>query len=223
MNPCAIYDENKFFRSFKNTYPKELELKVEHKETHVTFPNLDITITDKFFIYELFKKRDKFPFFIVTMPHLSSNSSVFHGSLYWKLLSTDKCTLLFSDFTPEASELYNRIVLQGDNTEQLQNHPKRMFQKYSTVLLKYNITFTKLWNSILTNWSTFLLLLLLLLYYYYHLHQITYSLMMEAASFSYYINAIFFEYTIHYVNIVIYNIINLISLFFLNWFIFKVW
>ena len=38
---------------------------------------------------------------------------------------------------------------------------------------------------------------------------------MEAASFSYYINAIFFEYTIHYVNIVIYNIINLINLFFL--------
>ena len=38
--------------------------------------------------------------------------------------------------------------------------------------------------------------------------------MMEGESFSYYINAIFFVYTIHYVNIVIYNIINLISLFF---------
>ena len=156
--------------------PRNLNWKQSIKKHMSLFLTLTSLSQISFSYMSSLKKRDKFPFFTVTMPHLSSNSSIFHGSLYWKLLSTAKCALLFSDFTPEASEPYSRMVLQGDNTEQLQNHPKRMFQKYSTGLLEYNITFTKLWNSILTNWSTFLLLLLLLLYYYYHLYQITYSL-----------------------------------------------
>ena len=61
------------------------------------------------------------------------------------------CKILFSDFTPKASKLWNRVVLQGGNTKKLQNHPKKIFQKYPTVLLKCNITFTGLWSFILNN------------------------------------------------------------------------
>ena len=87
------------------------------------------------------------------MPYLSSNipSSIFHGSLYSELLTIARCTLLFPAFTPRTSKLYNKMVLQGSNTKQLQNHAKKMFEKYAVVLLKYNITFTELWKSILIN------------------------------------------------------------------------
>ena len=41
--------------------------------THTTFLDLDIKIEDEIFVYKLFDKRDKFPFFIVRKPHFENN------------------------------------------------------------------------------------------------------------------------------------------------------
>ena len=38
---CAINDDNKFFKYFKNIYPKELKHKVEHQGTQATFLELE--------------------------------------------------------------------------------------------------------------------------------------------------------------------------------------
>ena len=54
--------------------PPELQLKVEHSGKHLTFLNLDMTIKDGVFIYQLFDKRDAFPFFIVCMPYIDSSN-----------------------------------------------------------------------------------------------------------------------------------------------------
>ena len=43
------------------------------------------------------------------------------------------------------------VVPQGDSTKQQEDHAEKVFQNYPAVLLKYNITFTELWNSILIN------------------------------------------------------------------------
>ena len=43
---CAVNDGNLFGTVYKDIYPDELELKVEHSCTHASFLNLDITITD---------------------------------------------------------------------------------------------------------------------------------------------------------------------------------
>ena len=81
---CAVKDGNEFFKSFKNIYAKELELKVEHTGLHGTFLDLRITIKDNTFIYKLFNKRDTFSFFMVRMPHLFCNipSFIFYGLFY---------------------------------------------------------------------------------------------------------------------------------------------
>ena len=68
---CGVNGGNEFFNSFKNIYSKELEQKLEYQETNATFLDFDITIKVIIFIYKLFDKRGKFPFFIVGMPHLS--------------------------------------------------------------------------------------------------------------------------------------------------------
>ena len=150
---CAINDGHEFSKSFRNIYPKELELKIEHQGTHATFLDLDITIKDNIFIYKLFDKRDAFPFFIVRMPHLSSNipSSIFYGSFFSELLRIARCTLMLSDFIPKASELYHRMVTQGGNTNQLRTHAKKLFQKDHDILLKYNTTFNELWDTFVNN------------------------------------------------------------------------
>ena len=51
-----INDDNEFLTSFKNIYPKELDLKVEHQGNHASFLDLDIKIEDCFHIKNFCQK-----------------------------------------------------------------------------------------------------------------------------------------------------------------------
>ena len=55
---CALNDGGEFGRVYKDIYPNELELKVEHSGSHASFLNLDITIKEGLFVNKLFDKRD---------------------------------------------------------------------------------------------------------------------------------------------------------------------
>ena len=71
---CIRNDDGEFSKSLTCCqYPGELELKLEHSETHATFLDLDIKTVDEIFVYKLSDKRDNFPFFIAPMPHFESN------------------------------------------------------------------------------------------------------------------------------------------------------
>lgn len=52
-------NENAGFLSFRKTYPTELELEVEHQEKHVTYLEINITMEDGNFFYELFNKKKR--------------------------------------------------------------------------------------------------------------------------------------------------------------------
>ena len=81
---CTINDDGEFSKSFKCIYPGELKLKLEHSGTLAKFLDLDIKIEDGVFVYKIFHKRDKFPFFIFRMPHFESNipSNIFYNSIF---------------------------------------------------------------------------------------------------------------------------------------------
>ena len=81
-------DDNEFLISFKNIYPKELDLKDERQGNHDSFLDLDIKVEDSVSIHEPFDKRDKCSLFIVRMLHLSSNipSTISSGSIFSELL-----------------------------------------------------------------------------------------------------------------------------------------
>ena len=81
----AINDGDEFSKSYKNFYPTQLELKLEHHGDHVTFLDLDLTIKKGVFVYKLLDKRDKSPFHVVRMPHQSSNIPliIFYGYGVW--------------------------------------------------------------------------------------------------------------------------------------------
>ena len=85
--------------------------------THGTFLDLEIKIEDGIFVCKLFNEGDKFPFFIVHMPHFESNipSTIFYGSIFSKFLRIARCTLKLEHFLPRASELYLRMLSQGEN------------------------------------------------------------------------------------------------------------
>ena len=85
---CTINDDGEICSSYKYIYPKQLELKLEHQGELATFLDLDITIEGDIFVYKLFDKRDKLPFFIIRMPYFSSNipSSIFHAPTFLEFL-----------------------------------------------------------------------------------------------------------------------------------------
>ena len=138
---CNLNDCGEFSRSYKEIYPKELELKCEHQGTHATFLDIDITIVDGLFIYKLFDKRDDFPFSIVRMPDLTGNipDHVFYGSIMSEFLRIARCTLKLSDFIPRAQILLKRMLTQGGSEMMLlrqirkamSRHPEP-FEKFAT-------------------------------------------------------------------------------------------
>ena len=50
---CAINNDNEFLRSFKNIYPKELDIKLERQGNHASFLDLEIKIEEYFCIRTL--------------------------------------------------------------------------------------------------------------------------------------------------------------------------
>ena len=129
---CAINDGNEFGRSYRNIYPEELELKVEHHGQHASFLSLDINIVDGTFVYKLYDKRDAFPFFIVRMPHLQSNipRNIFYSALVGEFLRIARSTLLLEDFLPKAKELISRMVSQGANLSLSKRHLRNIINRH---------------------------------------------------------------------------------------------
>ena len=129
---CALNDGNLFERVYKEIYPEELELKLEHSGNHGTFLNLDITIKNGKFIYKLFDKRDAFPFSIVRMPYLDSNipESIFYSSLVGEFLRIARSTLLKLDFTNDARKLVQRMQKQGANKIKIRQNLYKIISRH---------------------------------------------------------------------------------------------
>ena len=62
---CALNDGNEFLHSYKEIYPKELVLKLEHNGSHATFLDLDLSIDNGKITSKLYDKRDDFSFFMM--------------------------------------------------------------------------------------------------------------------------------------------------------------
>ena len=137
---CAINDGGEFGRMFKDIYPEELDLKVEHSGNYASFLNLDINIVNGQFIYKLYDKRDAFPFFIVRMPYVNSNipEKIFYSALVGEMLRIARSTLRFSDFLPKACDLVSRMSKQGAQKTKCRSSLKKIINKHGTDFSKFN-------------------------------------------------------------------------------------
>ena len=113
IDDLGTLNDGGVFNIYRDIYPPELQLKVEHSGTHTTFLNLDVTAKDGVFIYKIFIKHDAFPFFIIRMPYIDSNipKSIFYSALVGEFLRIAR--LLYKNFHEKAMELLNRMKAQG--------------------------------------------------------------------------------------------------------------
>ena len=150
---CCINGSGEFGKSFTNIYPPSLELKREHNGSHATFLDLEINIVDDIFVYKLYDKRDDFPFFIIRMPYLCSDSPsyIFYGTFLSEFLRISRCTLLFDDFVSKASALFNRMVTQGGNKAKLKRQINKVLQNHPKSFSKYNKTSQEIIRHVVLN------------------------------------------------------------------------
>ena len=148
---CAINDGNLFGTVYKDIYPEELELKLEHSGTHASFLNLDITINEGIFVYKLFDKRDAFPFSIVRMPHMDSNipESIFYSALVGEFLRIARSTLLLDDFKGKAKVLCQRMLSQGANRGITKRNLQKIISRHPADFSRFQISSEDLIQQIL--------------------------------------------------------------------------
>lgn len=129
---CIINDGGVFGEVFKDIYPDELELKVEHEGDSATFLNLDIHIEEGQFVYKLYDKRDAFPFSIVRMPYLCSNipKKIFYSALVGEFLRIARATLRVSDFIPKGIDLVSRMLNQGGDRKSVERFLLKIIRRH---------------------------------------------------------------------------------------------
>ena len=142
----AINDGNMFRSVFKEIYPEELELKIEHFGNHASFLNLDISIVDKVFVYKLYDKRDAFPFSIVRMPYLDSNipENIFYSSFVGEFLRIARSTLLFDDLRETSTVFIQRMRAQGATDEKLDRSLRKIITRHFSVFSRFQLTLNML-------------------------------------------------------------------------------
>ena len=148
---CAINDGNLFGQVYKEIYPEELELKLEHTGSHASFLNLDVTIEEGRFVYKLFDKRDAFPFSIVRMPHMESNipSSIFYSALVGEFLRIARSTLRLEDFIPKAKELVDRMLKQGAQVGAVRRSLNKIICRHDTDFTRFGLMVDHLLKDVL--------------------------------------------------------------------------
>ena len=148
---CAINDGNLFQSVYREIYPDELELKIEHAGSHASFLNLDISIKDGIFVYKLFDKRDAFPFSIVRMPHKDSNmpESIFYSSFVGELLRIARSTLLFEDLKVKAKVFIERMRSQGAENAKLDCSLRRIIIRHISEFGRFQLSLDSLVRQLL--------------------------------------------------------------------------
>ena len=138
---CAINDDGEFGRIYRDIYPPELELKLEHSGNHATFLNLSITVTADKFVYKLFDKRDDFPFSIVRMPYKSSNmpESIFYSAFSGEFLRISRSSMLADDVISSSHELVVRMVNQGAKMDRINRVLRKVIEKHTSVFAGFGL------------------------------------------------------------------------------------
>ena len=146
----TINDNNEFLNSFKEIYPQELQLNLEHSGNEVTFLDLHIIKEDGHLSTKLFDKRDEFPFSIVRLPFASSNipTNMFYSCIGAEILRIGRVCSSNENFIHSCKALISRVKRQGATEYKLSKILKKTYGRQH-ILRRFSTNATQFTNSIL--------------------------------------------------------------------------
>ena len=137
----TLNDNSVFSQHISEIYPPELVLNKENSSTtSATYLDLDITITNNQFQYQLYDKRTAFPFKIVRFPFKSSNipQRMFFATVQAEIIRISRATSLFEHFLASCKPFLLRMTNQGARKSDLIKPLSRIINSHHTELTKYN-------------------------------------------------------------------------------------
>jgi hypothetical protein len=139
----SINDNGEFARSFKDIYPTELVLNKENEESNLSasYLDLNISIRENQFHYELYDKRDAFLFPIVRFPFASSNmpSKMFYATISTEILRISRASSNYSTFRKHCSPFIARMRKQGANDKRMKGSINRLLSRHHLAFHKFNM------------------------------------------------------------------------------------
>ena len=147
---CCLNDDGNFERTYKEIYPKELELKCENEGDQATFLDLNISVYAGHYTYSHFDKREKFPFKINRMPHMDSNipKSIFYGTIHAEILRLARANLLINDFIDRSASLFKRMSEQGGDIRNIFKQLNKAIEHHSSAFSHYQMNKFEIQNLI---------------------------------------------------------------------------
>ena len=146
----TVNDNGLFLENFKEIYPPELQLNIEHSGDRVTYLDLDIRNDNGHADVKLFDKRDDFPFSIVRLPFKSSNmpSSMFYSSVGAEIIRIGRVSTCLENFVIAAKNIVNRAIKQGAKLPRLDKTMKKIYGRQQ-ILRSYSTNATDFANLLL--------------------------------------------------------------------------
>ena len=105
-----------FINEIPNIYPHELVLnRTSESDMHVSYLDINISIKHNLFLTNVYNKRDKFNFKIVTFPFLNSNiqTNLAYGVYMSQLVRIGRICCDYSSFVQRHYMITSKLVNQG--------------------------------------------------------------------------------------------------------------
>ena len=147
----TLNDAGEFSRSCLEIYPPELVLKKENEtDSRATFLDMEINIIDNKYIYNLYDKRDSYPFFIVRFPYKCSNipSKIFHSTIGAETLRICRASSTLPAFLKSTKPFYSRMVNQGARDNSIKHVLNKFFNRHKQDFSKFEYNLQDIMKSL---------------------------------------------------------------------------
>ena len=139
----TLNDNGTFEESISQIYPEELVLNKENHELNInaSYLDLNISVVENKFQYELYDKRRAFPFKAVRFPYSDSNmpSKMFNNTISTEILRICRASSRYSVFQTHSVEFIKHMIKQGAKISKVKGSINKLMSRHNIAFSKFNM------------------------------------------------------------------------------------
>ena len=152
---CTALNLDNFLQLASGIYPPSLELSQENEDLReATVLDMQVTIRRNSFVTKVYNKTDSFPFHVVSMPFLKSNTDqkICYKVFFSQILRYERLCSFLNDFEHRVKTLGDMLIDRGYDKELLGREFTKVVETYRQEFEKWEIpTNIKIWFDNIMN------------------------------------------------------------------------